>query len=310
MRSLPPMLLAILLCGCSTVSSRASAAHDTPPPHVFDASTPLQDRNGPAPKAFFEMLQLRDATSHTLTDSERHKLAAALGHLTPLQRRVLTRHLRSISFVEGMPNNALTYPDETDRSEKRFHITIRAGVLNETVSELITRKERSCADAAGSSLELSIDAGHMDALVYILLHEATHIVDNSLGFTAEVGARYAPTKPFTEGIWEDRLHAVAAYRSDILDTTCWRERGKTVPLDKTPSVYTALSQTPFASLYGSNNWHDDIAELVAWYTLTQVLHQPYRIELRDQGNLVYSYEPMNSPLVRSRFVYLQQFFAG
>ena len=104
------MLLAILLCGCSTAVSRAPAAHDMPLQHVFDASTPLQDRHGPAPKAFFEMLQLRDATSRTLTDSERHKLAAALGHLTPLQRRVLTRHLRSISFVEGMPNNGMSSP--------------------------------------------------------------------------------------------------------------------------------------------------------------------------------------------------------
>ena len=63
------------------------------------------------------------------------------------------------------------------------------------------------------------------------------------------------------------------------------------------------------SLYGSSNWHDDLAESVALYHLTERLHQPYRIVIRQAGKEVFSYEPMKSPLVRKRFDQMDRFYA-
>ena len=201
-----------------------------------------------------------------------------------------------------MPNNALTYPNPSDPTKRTFNITIRAGVLNETVSELVTRKERTCFDMTAAPLDLSIDAGAMDALVYVLLHEATHVVDSSLGLTTD------PAQGFTWGIWEGRVTSVPAYRGSLLQATCWREGGKKLGVDEAISLHEELAETPFASLYGSNNWHDDLAELFAWSQLAERLHQPYRIEVRDHDKLIFAYEPMRNARVRSRLHLLKRFY--
>ena len=72
-----------------------------------------------------------------------------------------------------------------------------------------------------------------------------------------------------------------------------------LPIDRAKSVYEALRRTPFASLYGSSNWHDDLAEYVTWYHLTQKLTQPYRIVIREAGKETFAYEPMKSQIVRA-----------
>ena len=53
--------------------------------------------------------------------------------------------------------------------------------------------------------------------------------------------------------------------------------GRSLRQDARP-LYDALVNSPFASLYGSQNWAEDTADLVTFYHLTQVLaalsHQP------------------------------------
>lgn len=272
------------------------------------ADSVLARRIGPAPQQFFEMLRLPEARSRTLTTADREKVEAALGLLPPLHRSVLGERLAEISFVEGMPNNALTYPHPGDSTEGLFNVTIRAGVLNETVSELLTKKERTCFDTGSSPLELFIEAGDEPALVYVLLHEATHIVDRSLGLTPSDDRDVEKEVALVKGAWESRLVADPRYRSPLLEGSCYRTRGAVYPISEAQAVYEALAATPFASLYGSYNWHDDIAELVTWYHLTERLGRPYRIEIRQEDETVFSYEPMRSPLVRARLGELQRFY--
>ena len=74
-------------------------------------------------------------------------------------------------------------PVNADEPYRLFDITFRAGVLGEDVSTFLTQKERTCFDTASSALSVSIEAGTTDAIAYVLLHEATHIVDSSLRLT-------------------------------------------------------------------------------------------------------------------------------
>jgi hypothetical protein len=39
----------------------------------------------------------------------------------------------------------------------------------------------------------------------------------------------------------------------------------------------------------------------------EMLGQPYRIEVRDNGKVVYTYEPLKNPLLRARFAQLSMF---
>jgi hypothetical protein len=302
----------LLLCvwsalGMTTEQSlrqRTDALRD----HGLDPASSLESRIKKTPAAVLKMF--RDAgepepTEHELTAVERRTLSAALAALPPLHRRILRERLRSVSFLDGMPNTALTSTVNPDDPHRLFDLTIRAGVLGETVSEFLTQKERTCFDTAGSSLNVFIEAGTLDAIVYVLLHEATHIVDSSLGITRDVRRRDQPTdgspaRSFIASAWSERTVVAPQYRDPLLDRLRFRHGGGIVPIGRAEAVYAALRRTPFVSLYGSSNWHDDLAESVAWLYLTEKLEQPYRIVLRDAGRETFAYEPLKSPMVRNR----------
>jgi hypothetical protein len=148
-------------------------------------------------------------------------------------------------------------------------------------------------------------------IVYVLLHEATHIVDGSLQITERgLGDRLdkSSATSFTKDVWSGRTTLAPQYRNTLFESITFRADGKVLSVDQAEEVYKALSRTPFVSLYGSNNRHDDLAEVVTWYHLTEKLKQPYRIEIRKKGQVIFVYEPMRSRLVRSRFDQMKRFY--
>jgi hypothetical protein len=299
----------------------AAVADDTPSPverdaavrrHGLDPTSPLESRIKETPADVLEMFKEPGVTppmAHALTAEERRKLAAAFASLPPLHRRILGERLRSVCFLDGMPNTALMSVVNQNEPYRLFHITIRAGVLGEDVSTWLTQKERTCFDAAGSPLSVAVEAGTLDAIVYVILHEATHVVDQSLGITpAMKSGDRPPAGAFTAGAWSDRLTHSPRYRDPLLERIRFRAGGRPLAINQAESVYTALSRTPFVSLYGSSNWFDDLAEYVTVYHATEVLKQPYRIVIRNDGKEVFAYEPMKSDLVRGRVGQMKRFY--
>jgi hypothetical protein len=107
---------------------------------------PLESRIGDTPRSVLKMLAdagEQPPTTHRLTTEEQRALAAAFGALPPLHRRVLAERLASISFLDGIPNTALTTPVNPGGAGTRYHWTIRASVLHENVSQWLTAKERT-----------------------------------------------------------------------------------------------------------------------------------------------------------------------
>jgi hypothetical protein len=147
-----------------------------------------------------------------------------------------------------------------------------------------------------------------------MLHEATHVVDSSLRITPVAPGGQprdgAPASAFTEGIWSDRTIFAPRYREPLLERVRFRADGEVLPIDRAEAVYAALRRTPFVSLYASSNWHDDVAESVSWYHLTEKLKQSYRIVIRNAGQEVFVYEPTKSPIVRNRFDQMDRFYEG
>src|SRR5262249_30209770 len=158
---------------------------------------------------------------------ERRQLSGAFAVLPPLHRRVLGERLRSVSFLDGMPNTALTSTVNPEEPYRLFDITIRAAILRQDVSDWLTEKERSCFDAAGSRLSVSIKAGKLDAIVYALLHEATHVVDSCLRITpaSRFGRKTAvdaTANAFTEGVWSESELPSPRYRDPLLERIKFR----------------------------------------------------------------------------------------
>jgi hypothetical protein len=240
-------------------------------------------------------------TSHTLTPEEREMVRQSLTELAPLQQRVMLQHLASISFADGMPNSALTYPAKGRPGF--FNITIRAGVLHETVSQLVTKKENACFTHEDPGSRVVVDAGQMPALTYILLHESTHVVDASIGLTADTAKRNGLDKPigeFGQGVWVEWKKPVQAYDSSALQVGCYHHGGKDVDISAAPAVYQALATTPFPSLYATASEHEYIAELMAYSALSQRFHQPYTITVYLHNVPVYKLDPMKGALVRAQ----------
>ena len=246
-----------------------------------------------------------NVSAHTVTPGERIILVNALAQLTPFQREVLQKRLHAIYFMDGLPGNALTFPDGGPTAEPMYSMAVRAGALHETVSELVTRKERTLFESAGSELSVTIDGGTLNAMVYVLLHEATHIVDLEVGATPDP-AHPRGNHPLVSGIWRDGITPVDQYRLPLLMGISYRRNGHVIPITHAADLYDALGRTPFISVYASCDSRDDLAELVAWTELTGRLHQPYHILISKGVNIMRVIEPAQSNLVQARLKYLSQ----
>ncbi|OOQ57921.1 hypothetical protein BC343_13500 [Mucilaginibacter pedocola] len=255
-----------------------------------------------------------DPTEHPMNKEEMQIVAKAFAVLPPLHQRVLEQHLRSISFLDNMPNTALTSPVTKDEGTDLFHITFRAGILHQTISEWATEKERTCFEKGDSTTSVSIHAGLMSALTYVLLHESTHVVDGSTGLL-KVDTIEGKPKPnaftlnFTNGVWQSANVHDRLYQDPLLLQSRFRPGGRRFVPAEALTVYAALAKTPFASLYSMASWHEDLAELLTIYHLTEKYKQPFRVSVSCKGREIAHYEPMRSALVRQRIKVLQRFYS-
>jgi hypothetical protein len=309
------LLLGMAMSPADTYSQEASPPDTAQQPLGVDSSSSIESRISEVPpeiiRSYVERGQVAPI-NYDLTSEERRRFSAALEVLTPLQKAILREHLRSISFVEGLPANAQTIRVNPGGPETAFDFVFNARLLGESLSEFATRRERQLFEAGDSQLTVSVVAGSMDAVAFVLVHEATHIVDLVLGLTPSstpprVEIPEANQTPFARSVWESPAIPVSAYRGGVLDSIPSRTGGVLLDIEKAQALYEDLERTPFVSVYASLMVVEDIAELVAWRQMTEKYGQPYRIEVRDAAGVIYSYEPMKSPLVQSRLYQLDLF---
>lgn len=281
----------------------------------LDPHKNLTERIGDAPESVLSIF--REAglspSSHLLTDDERQKFAEATAILPPLHQSILKQRLRHISFLDNMPNTALTSMVTSSESYPLFDIAIRASILHQSASEWMTEKESSCFDRRVTTFSLRTEIGNITALQYVFLHEATHIVDAICQVTPTLppDPSIPPNNsatPFTAGVWEDARTPINRYLDQGLLSIRFRQGGKLVDASKMKEIYEALGRTPFVSLYGSSARTEDLAEYFTVYHLTQKLKQPFRISVLDGDREVLLHDPMNSEIVRARFTLMSPFY--
>jgi sulfur carrier protein ThiS len=300
------------------VQAQVNEATSTQKIHIqrtygLDANTTLVFRVNPTYNTI-RLPVMAEGVTHKLTEEELANVEMAVKVLPPLHQRVLKDHLRSIHFLDKMAGTAtaMTIPIHTEEAYSLFDIAIRAEVLHQTASEWLTRKGHSCFDTSGSDQRIRVEAGSVPALFYILLHEATHVVDGALNLLGPMDtttqlATFSFAKAFTKGIWLTR--SVVAF--DVSDTLLLKIRfwgGTLLPVSKAQQVYESLKQTPFASLYSTTGCREDLAEYLTVYHLTKKLGQPIRWSIVERGKEIVSYEPMRSKRVRSRIKLLKRFY--
>ncbi len=276
---------------------------------------PLIERVGQTPDSVLTIFREAGMSPklYSPNEDDLKKILAAIDILPPLHQKVLKQRLRKISLLNDMPNTALTSTVNSDDPISLFDITIRAAILSQSAAEWIVEKESSCFDRKESAFSLRADVGKITAIQYVLLHEATHIVDASLEITPSLiqkpeGDRQNTATPFTEGVWEDARTPLSRFRNSGLMSIRFRPGGKVMDASKMKDLYEALATTPFVSLYGSSARTEDLAEYLTVYHLTQELHQPFRIFVYDGDREVLRHEPMTSEITRRRFALMRKFY--
>jgi hypothetical protein len=267
----------------------------------FSAERPLRARVGaPSPDIVdaFTRSGAKDVRPHRLTDAEWRTVDAAIAALPRLHRDVLRRHLRRISFVDASSGagNALTSRVVPACGEELFDLTLRAGLLGESLTAFLNGKEAGLFTDDGSGTTVRIEAGAMPAAPYILLHESTHIVDGVLGLSRRTDVA------FRKGVWDAEQSKAFAPRlaANPVNAIAWRG-GVKLPVRSAANLYRGLRESPFVSLYASVAPSEDLAELVAWQQLSTRWHVPLRIVVRGaDGATAFAYKPLEAPAVRAR----------
>ena len=242
----------------------------------------------------FKSAGMENVRPHVLSAPERAKVEAALASLPILNRQVLEKKLHQLAFVEGIPGEGtgLTSPVA---NTGLYDITLRASILNEPLSTFLTTKERRIFTDDGSGFTVTVEGTGADALTYVLLHESTHVVDKTCGVTTEPHSRFAA------GIWASQKEMVPPLAQSIAATTYFRG-GRPLGIGQATTVYDALAQTPFVSLYATASAQEDFAELVAWREILKEHHGDLVIAVNDaRGKTLRRWEPLTFPEVQKRF---------
>ncbi|KQS41776.1 hypothetical protein [Pedobacter sp. Leaf194] len=291
--------------------------HEVQVRYGLDSSKPLSKRITITPDNIIKMF--REAgmspTEHQLTKEELATVVSAISRLPSFYQQVLKQHLKSISFLDNMPNTALTSSITGNETVRLYHITFRSGILHQNISEWVSEKERTCFSETDSTISISIQAGILKAFNYVLLHEGTHVVDGSLQIISADSVAGRPhmndfTRKFTNGIWTNINTLSFPVTDSLAIKSRFRRDGRRYDNTEALEVYSELMKIPFVSLYSTASWHEDLAEIFTVYYLTKIYNQPFRIIIKKNGKVAGEFEPMKSDLVKSRLSLLHRLYIG
>jgi len=281
----------------SSLASRASA----PPNVVLNYLMKLDNRN--------------DYEPYTPNGNEMKIVESAIASLPAKHRYILQKRLIGIYFIRNFFGNGLA--DWIVDPQKTVYaiLVFNSGVFAKNLSELLTEKEKTCFQADDPEYEIRIDCGKkFNGFYYILAHEATHAVDYVIHITPYTDRQYrdymkirASETDFTKPVWSgyDAPRGRYAFSKRVF---FYGSPKPQLRISESVKIYAELSRSPFASLYGSQSWAEDLAELAAFYHITRILGQPYCITIVRNGNTALSVRPMESPEVRKRLPAIQQLF--
>jgi hypothetical protein len=142
-----------------------------------------------------------------------------------------------------------------------------------------------------------------------LLHEATHVVDAVLEVTPHLDDADALVEPtlYTKDVWYKMNVPASKHIDSLIEKTIFRG-GVRVDVSVAPELYKHLEKMPFASLYGTASWFEDLAELETIYHLTHKMEQPFYVVVRKNNSEVARFEPMKNKLVKKRLRQLKIFY--
>ena len=285
----------------------------------FDEDSPLASRaSAPPPVVLNYLMKLDNRTDYepyAPGGNEMKIIESAVASLPPKHTEALKKRLIGIYFIRNFFGNGLADWVVGPRDTVYTVLVFNSKVFTKNLTELLTEKERTCFLADNPEYDIHIDCGKKyNGFHYILVHEATHAVDYVINMTPYADREYrdhlkisASETEFTKSIWigYDSPRVRYSFSKRVF---FYGSPKPQLRISESAEIYKELSRSPFASLYGSQSWAEDLAELAAFYHITGVLGQPYAITVTRKGKTAVSVRPMESPEVRKRLPLIQKFY--
>lgn len=263
-----------------------------------------------------EMDNVYNYTSYYPTDEEIEIIESYIELLPQLHQKTLEEKLLGIYFINDFIGSGMA--DYVLDKEKNIYsiLILNPETLNHDISTWMTHRENTCFINDNDQVKIQFECGsEYLGLMYILLHETTHIVDYIHEFTPYVEENIKTINkgvvkkvtPFIENIWNEYNVPVVEYDKEFHENITFYGLGggPKLSISSAQDIYDQLVELPFASLYGSRNWAEDFAEMAMWYHFTEKLGQPYEIKIYINSELLKIYKPMDFKNVMNRFHILE-----
>jgi hypothetical protein len=305
-------LIAFFFIGCGANSSKTFKGVSFFTKDI-DLSLPLENRIQAASADVISMLNDSDKTdsysSYTPAPEEKSLFAAYLQLLPEKYRIVMSEKVIAIFFIDKFKGGGM-YIHETDKQGNNFIVLFfNPEILRRSVSDWIGFRENSSFNE-DSEIAITVEcSGDYYALIHTLFHEASHVYDFYNQITPfpvpELQNKKSPAKTvFTDAVWVNYQQPLEKYDFPLRTELYAYGLGPEQDKSRAIYIYRNLSTTPFASLYGSQNWVEDFAESFTWYYLEKYLDVSYRVTIEDKNSFIF--EPMKNPLIRERFGIFEQ----
>jgi hypothetical protein len=297
------VLLPCCRCGSESSTLRQLNAHPVRQLAFWGsfAAAPLEDRVIDAPPEVIDYLHKDNAFQGwpqrprpaRLAADQRRDLREALREIpAPVAKRLRSK-LAAVIMVEELGGSA--YAERVrdgDVPEVAGFVVLDAAVLDRPANTWATWKDMSPFAPDGvHRLESTIETPETDnrknALQYILLHEIGHVI----AFGRDVHPSWFEPRPgrntskyrFFNLTWRIRDDGYGSIFDDanpmLREVKYYASGDRRLPAARIESVYDALEQTSFASLYGATNHQDDFAEAFVTYVHTVLQQRPFHVRI-------------------------------
>lgn len=275
--------------------------------YAFNAKRPLHERIASPPALLLQTLAawhgVARYTPYTPSKEETRIIAEAFSRLPSFYETTLRTRLIAVYFLDDYPlRGTLGFVYDT-RKRIYAYIALPASILASDLSSWLTRLEKSIFTG---DAHVSVRAGNAPALLYPLLHYGARILDANerlTPYTDPFHATFAPpatTGPFTRAAWKEFSVPFQHfnYAKRMYAAVAPLERARLSPTNAY-ALYTALTNTPFVSLYGAVDWGKDFAEALTFYHLTKEEGTTYEIAVEYEGE-AHRIRPLESAYAKPR----------
>ena len=253
--------------------------------YKLDPSSSLESRMGPPPDFLLEWLRKYDGVpgykSYAPSPEQKKLTAGFLEKLPSKMRAAFKERLLGIYFVENFTGNGMSDLALGSGGKKYAWMVVNPAGFSKSLSQTLTAREDSVFRSSGT---VSVTCGKpLPGVYYSIAHEGTHVYDYVEGIT-----------PFVEPDWYELLNGSPPPR--YRPWAVWRgydlpagkfdfklrhnlrffglEGGPRLEASDAKKLYKQLNGSPFTSLYGSQNWAEDTAELLVYAVLKRETGEP------------------------------------